>query len=65
MKHVYCPECGHRLLTGGEGSRVVIKCGRCGKLLEAAIDKGGIAVTVMDKGAERPTVTEQRIFSEN
>lgn len=56
MKYVNCPVCGGKLLEGEEGSRVVVKCAKCGRLAEAVI--GGESVTV-------PSEPRARIRTQN
>ena len=38
MKHVNCPNCGRKLFDGDEGSHVIVKCCKCGKLFEVTVE---------------------------
>lgn len=65
MKYVNCPVCGGKLLEGEEGSRVVVKCAKCGRLAEAVIGGESVTVTLRSPGADKDAKPARKIFPEN
>lgn len=65
MKYVNCPVCGGKLLEGEEGSRVVVKCAKCGRLSEAVIGGESVTVTLRSPGTDKDAKSARKIFLEN
>lgn len=65
MKYVNCPVCGGKLLEGEEGSRVVVKCAKCGRLSEAVIGGESVTVTLKSPCADKDAKPARKIFPEN
>ena len=49
MIFVSCPACGQKLLEGEAGSRVRLKCNKCGGIVEVKLEEAGVNLTVKEK----------------
>ena len=58
MKHVNCPNCGRKLFDGDEGSHVIVKCCKCGKLFEVTVEISSIVVVDKTKFKEPGSTNE-------
>lgn len=58
MKYINCPMCGSRLFEGEDGSHIVLKCGKCGRLFEASVEEGSVFVALRSKQKESETKRE-------
>lgn len=52
MKHINCPNCGCKLFDGDDGSHIIIKCCKCGKLFEATVNEDSVVVVLKSKVKE-------------
>ena len=49
MKYVGCPQCGHKLLEGENGSRVAVKCNKCKAIVTVEIKEDAVKLQVNKK----------------
>lgn len=57
MKYINCPNCGCKLFEGADGSHIILKCNKCGKLFEATVEQSSVVVILKNslKSAELPS----------
>ena len=46
MKYVNCPQCGHKLLEGEQGSCVVVKCNKCKSIVQVTIQSNAVKLDI-------------------
>ena len=57
MRHINCPNCGCKLFDGDEGSHIIVKCCKCGKLFEATVDTDSVVVVLKSKSKESKSMS--------
>ena len=48
MKFVNCPQCGHKLLEGENGSIVNVKCNKCKSIVSVKLHDDTVTLSVVN-----------------
>ena len=48
MRFVSCPQCGHKLLEGQNGSCVTVKCNKCKAIVTVKIEEDAVKLSTQN-----------------